>query len=54
MKKTTKKTLVSVILAGSMGLIVSLLFDYFGIPKNIFSYIVVLIIFSVISYSTNK
>ncbi|MDT9334819.1 hypothetical protein P3F01_00385 [Clostridium perfringens] len=54
MKKNTKQILVSSILGGSISLIVCLLFDYFGIPKNIFSYIIVLIIFLVISRIINN
>lgn len=54
MKKNTKQILVPSILGASIALIVCLLFDYFGIPKNIFSYIIVLIIFLVISRIINN
>ena len=54
MKKNTKKILVSSILGASISLIVCLLFDYFGITKNIFSYIFILIIFLVISRIINN
>lgn len=54
MNKNTKQILVSSILGASIALIVCLLFDYFGIPKNIFSYIFILIIFLVISHIINN
>ncbi|MCI2778828.1 hypothetical protein LI055_08430 [Clostridium perfringens] len=54
MKKNTKQILVSSILGASIALTVCLLFDYFGITKNIFSYIFILIIFLVISRIINN